>query len=255
MTIGRLQVIEPKPFTPLFAWSGNPTSGGANFATPDPKEISTYSAGGASIELDFGAAVTLDSFFFLVWNATLAATATVYTATAAGGTGLVQRVAGGFRAADAVALPQRVLFRFAAVASRYWVVNVNNAGGAALQMGAVAAGLAFEASWDKEFGSGRRLIDTAKTQPLIGGGFGVQPGARKAAYSWTFGDLTDAEVEQLWGIAYRVGNSSPIIVQEQDGATVAANEKLHYGLFQRFEQWDRRDPNATKWSLEVEEWI
>lgn len=247
MTTGKLQIIEPLTFTV--------GAGQENLTTNDPKQVVVLAAGGGSVSLDFGAAVTLDSVFVGFTNGAPGAVE-LYSNTGAGGAGSVLRVASTLvRAADAKSVRSSILLRIAPLASRYWTLLASNATAANMTIGRLAAGLAFEASWDREWGSGRRPIDTAKVQALLGGGFGVQPGARKAAYSWTFGDLTDAEVEQLWGIVYRVGQSSPLIVNEQDGSTTGANEKLHYGLFQRFEAFERRDPNATKWSLEIEEWI
>jgi hypothetical protein len=252
MTTGKLQIVEP--LTATISAPGTDGTNPANVLTNDPKEVWISPAGVGNIELDFGAAVTMDSVFLGFTNADAAAQVGVYSRAAPGGAATLQAGVTAIRASDAKSTRSSILLRFSPVAIRYLLVQVS-ALSAPLQAGRIAAGLAFEASWDREWGSGRRPIDTAKVQPLLGGGFGVQPGARKAAYSWTFGDLTDAEVEQLWGTVYRVGHSSPLIVSEQDGATVGANEKLHYGLFQRLDQFERRDPNATKWALEIEEWI
>lgn len=253
MTTGKLQVVEPYAITNA-AGSGI-ISGLDNFRTDDPKLVTVFPAGGAAMIIDLGSAKPVDSIF-IGFADNAAGTAFVYSCTDIAGSGSVARASGVvIRATDAKSVRASYLFHFASFTSRFWRVDIGSGGAGNVSIGRIALGLSFESSWDREWGSGRRLIDTGKVQSLIGGGFGVQPGARKAAYSWTFGDLTDAEVEQLFGIAYRVGQSSPIIVQEQDGATVGANEKLHYGLFQRFEAFERRDPNATKWALEIEEWI
>lgn len=257
MTTGKLQIIEPMTVTAMNSSYDSAPSTRLNMLTPDPKQIfASPNALAQDILFDLGSVQTLDSFFLGFTNAGSAATVALGTSTDLAGTGYVNRVGNTvIRAADAKSTRSSILLKAAApFSSRYLYLSLG-ANTANWQIGRIAAGLAFEASWDREWGSGRRVIDTAKTQALIGGGFGVQPGVRKAAYQWTFGDLTDAETEQLYGIAYRVGNSGTIIVNEQDGTTVGANEKLHHGLFQRFEAFERRDPGATKWALEIEEWI
>lgn len=254
MTTGKLQIVEPVTFTPTS--SGGADTGVANLITPDPKEVFQASGTGTrTLYLDFGAAVTLDSLFLGYVNADANAKLQVYTNTGAAGAGAVSVFPlTAIRATDAVTVRASQLAKFTPVASRYWSVVIS-ANAAALQIGALAMGLSFEAAWDREFGSGRRLIDTGTAKALQSGGFGINEGARKAAYSWTFGDLTDAETEKLWGLSYRLGRTRPVIVHEREGATSGANEQLHYGLFQRFDQFERREPGATKWQLEIEEWI
>lgn len=258
MTLGRLQIVEPLAITLTTGGPGGPTPATlANALTPDPKQI--YAVGqssGFAIWADLGSVQSVDSFYLGGTNAQPGAVMVISKVDNNAGLNPVALTGGVvIGATDRKAVRAHGMAKLAApVSGRYFQFEIGN-NNADWEIGRVAVGLAFEASWDREWGSGRRVIDTAKSQALLGGGFGVQPGARKAAYSWTFGDLTDAEVEQLFGIQLRVGESSPIIVNEQDGATVGANEKLHYGLLRRLEAFERRDPNATKWALEIEEWI
>lgn len=254
MTTGKLQIIEPIPFAVSSTTGAD--SGVQNLISVDPKEIYQASGAGArTLLMDFGAAVTLDSLFLGYVNADAGASLRVNRYTGPGATGPSSVVSPtAIRAADAVANRAVSLVQFDPTASRYWGVTISG-NTAALQIGALLAGLAFEAEWDREWGSGRQPIDLGKSQQLPGGGFGIQKGARKSAYSWTFGELTDEELERLWGIVYRVGNTDPVVVAERAGVAVGANESLHYGLLQRLDKFDRREPRATRWALEIEDWV
>lgn len=252
---GKLILVEP--IRPAVLASSAGEASAQNMLTNDPKEVFVASANAArNITFDFGAPVAIDSFYVGYTNAT-DASMTPYTCTAIDGSGAVQQaLAETIRAADCKTVRSGHLMRLAApVVSRFFMISLSANAGAALQVGIIRLGYSFVAEWDREWGSGRRPIDTGRSTALLSGGFGVQDGARKGAYQWTFGDLTEAELEQLWGVFVRNGTTSPVIVNEWDGSAVGANEKLHYGLFQRLDPWERREPNATKWAMEVEEWI
>lgn len=251
---GKLNVVEL--FKAAAVASSSAEASAQNLLTDDPKEVFTASgAGPRNIFLDLGSAVTVDSFYVGYSNA-LAGTMRPFTVTNLAGAGPVAlNPAVVVRAADAKTERASRLVRLAApVTSRYFQFALES-NVAAWQVGQVRVGLAFEAEWDREWGSGRRPVDTGRSTALLGGGFGTQDGVRKGAYSWTFGDLTEEEVERLWAIYLRRGTTNPVLVNEWDGATVGANEKLHYGLFQRLDAFERREPNATKWAMELEEWV
>lgn len=255
MAAGKLTIVEPFAITN----TANITVGGnaANMTSPDPKEIYQFSSTAIQeIVVDLGSARLLDSIFIGYTNAT-DGFSRVYTCdNIAGANPVLVRDVVSIRAADAVAVRSSKLVTLTnPVTTRFLRLHFAANTGPALQVGILAVGLSFSANYDREWGSGRRLVDTSKVTQLLGGGFGRQQGARKAAYSWTFGDLTDAETEALWAMNYRLGISDPLIVAERDGTAVGANEQLHYGLFTRMDQFERREHNATKWSLEIEEWI
>lgn len=250
---GKLNIIERLPIAAVTSGGGEASV--QNLLTNDPKEIFQATAVNRGVYIDMGAVVTVDSFFAGFTNGDTGSVRP-FTATNGAGAGAVALApAAVIRAADCKTARSSRLIRLAApVASRYFTMDFSG-NAVNWQIGAIGLGLAFEAEWDREWGSGRRPIDTGRSTALLGGGFGTQEGARKASYSWTFGDLTETELETLWGIFLRTGTTNPVIVNEVDGATVGANEKLHYGLFQRLDPFERREPNATKWGMEVEEWI
>lgn len=255
MAAGKLTIVEPWAATALVSSVGGDT-GVANLLKPDPKEIMQASSAAARyLTFDLGAARSVDSFFIGFTNAT-DATMRPHSATDAAGSGPVALAAAQtIRAADCATVRSSRLITLAApVVGRYFRIDLSANAGGALQIGIAAVGRSFSAEWDREWGSGRRLVDTSKVTQLLSGGFGRQRGARKAAYSWTFGDLTDAETEALWAMQLRLGISDPLVVAERDGVTVGANEQLHYGLFTRVDAFERREPQVTKWSLTIEEW-
>lgn len=253
MTTGKLQVLEPLDYTPTS--SNGSDTGLSNLTSKDPKEVfQASSTASRNIFIDAWSSVTLGGVFIGYTNA-VAATAQVFKDTGASGAGAVAVTsAEALRPSDCKTVRSNLWLPFTPDSSRYWHIALSS-NSTALQIGALAIGNPFEAEWDKELGHGRRPIDTAQVQQLLSGGFGVEDGAKKAAFNWTFGDLTDAELEQLWGVAIRVGRSSPVVIVEREGASNGASEQVHYGLLQTFEKFERRDPSATKWSLEIEEWI
>lgn len=114
---------------------------------------------------------------------------------------------------------------------------------------------AFVPTFNKEWGAGRRPIDTGVATSLPSGGFAAVPGARKMAYNWSFGDLTDAEVDALCELALDVGETNPVLVVEDPAMTTGQRSRLHYGLFQGLKAYERRNPKQTRWDWTIEEWI
>lgn len=259
MAAGKLTIYEPYDIVQVLSSAGGADSGLPNLFSDDPKEI--WNGGAATqrnLYIDLGVAQAVDSIFIGYTNFTTAQV-NIAATTDMSGNGAVQAApVQAIRAADAKTVRSSKIIPLTTptpvVTSRYWRIIIS-ADVAAHQVGRIAFCRQFSAEWDREWGSGRRPIDTGRSTALLGGGFATQDGARKASYNWTFGDLTEAELETLWGIFLRRGTTKPIIVSELEGAATGPNEKLHYGLFQRLDPWERREPNATKWSMEVEEWI
>jgi hypothetical protein len=230
--------------------------GGSNLLTPDPKEV--WSGGGAAIviDVDLGSSKSIDTIYvgyFDVINATWTVTggAGSYTTTS-------HLALTGLQAVSSVAVPKRRhgLLRLAApVANRYIRITVNPPDGATYMIGIVAVGLSFQPTHNREWGSGRSIIDTGTKEELLGGGFGIGEGARKAGYRWTFGDLTDAEVDALYDLALDAGETRVILVVEDPATSAGLNERIHYGLFDRIEAYERQNPDLSRWSLSMREWV
>lgn len=225
----------------------------ANLATPDPKEVFSYGAPTA-IHLDFGFAVTLDSVFagYFLPAQNGAYIGEVGTETGID-VGIVQRYVGGAALAR-VGRRQSSFARFAPASSRYWRVAVY-AAVYPVNFGVIAAGLANQPAYGHEWGSGRQPIDMSSVTALRGGGFGIERGARMSAWRFTCGDLTDAETQSLWAMVEEVGESAPVVTVEDPDYTNGLNERLHYGLFDSPEAYERQAIGANRWSFRVREWV
>lgn len=235
--------------------------GAANLSSPDPKEVwvDTGEAGGAGINIDLGVAKSIDTVCLAYcYGATADAAWTIQGGVAAHGEFdivsnaplRVPDVAGRFE-------PTGHALRFgAAVTARYiriWVAQ--GAGGPALMVGRALVGKAFQPAFGREWGSGRRPIDTGSATPLPSGGFGISTGVRKRSFNWTFGDLSAAEVEQLEAVLLDCGETGPALVVEDPAWTAGLRSRMHYGLFQKLTAFERRNPVQTRWEFTFEEWV
>lgn len=229
-------------------------TGQTNLLTADPNEAWIAAATAAvTIDIDMGNAVTVDSFFLGYSNAVAAATWTIARATGLG-TGLTTIKASGLmRAADSEGPRHHCFARLAApVSSRYFRLTLVQGGTAPLYIGALVLGLAFEKF--REFGQGRTPVDTGSREDLIGGGFGGEEGVVKAQFSFSFVDLTDAETNQLWSIKKDRGLRRPVVVVEDADLSAGQNDAYHYGVFERFQAYERVDPANTRWAGSVVDW-
>lgn len=248
-----MMLVEPVAIAGVTVSGG---SGAANLLTPDPKEAWQAAAVGTNtIDLDLGAVTALDTIFFGFTNASATAVWTVATMTDALGTGLtVIQPAITLALAGKAVRPHALALLAATIETRYLRLIVTQGAGAAepLFAGIALVGLRLELPY--EYRSGRRPIDTGKRIERDGGGFGVYRGARKAAYRWTFSDMSDSSVEDVWQIAIALGETAPLLgIEGHEGAPL--NSEVHYGLFERFEPYERADAADTRWGLSITEWI
>ena len=247
-----------KPLTPA-AVAASTGTGGANLVTFDPKEVwaSTAAGGAANLDFDFGANVSIDSLFIGYMGNVVAPIMTWSSGTAAYTTTVNQNAVSALAPTASSAPPRRHGFwRLGApVVHRYHRVAFSPVAAQQATIGIIIFGLAFQPTWNREWGGGRQIIDTSTVTPLRGGGYGIDEGAVKASFSWTFGDLTDAEVEAIYDIGLDRGQKRPLLVVEDPAATSGQNERLHYGVFDRFEKYERANPNLNRWSLSVMQWV
>lgn len=235
-------------------------TGDQNLLTPHPKEVWVDNAVGsaATISIDLGAARAVDTIFLghvlppaagATWSITGGVAGYAETTIAATAPLRVPDVAGRFPALS------HAFWRGASVTIRYVRISVTQpAGSAPLSIGVVQLGRAFVPTFNKEWGAGRRPIDTGTVTPVSDGGFAVVEGVRKSAYYWTLGDLGDAELAQLNELALDRGSSRPLVVAEDPAITTGLRRRLHYGLFGQFKQFERQTPGRTRWELSIEEW-
>lgn len=228
--------------------------------TPNPKEIALADIANdsaAGLGADLGAVASLDTFLLGFTNAPAGTTQIeVYTATAAfepiglQGTAVVIE--------STLVSPVRHAFvqLAAPVASRYWVILLRNATGGTISMsiGVLAVGRAFQCALGHEWGAGRQIEDTGTAERLIGGGFGIDEGVTVGGYGWTFGDLTNAELSDLYALVRAIGQTKTVLVVEDPDQTAGLAERIHWGLFDRLNAYERLIPGASRWEFKIRDW-
>lgn len=254
--MGSLIIVKPLPLVSVVASRG---TGADNLKSAEPKEVWADGAGGggATLTVDLGSVTTIDT---VMLGYVRPPTAGAIWSIASGLAGDVEILATTtLRVPDGTGdapLTSHALWRGTPRAVRYLTLSLaQGAGGALLTAGVLVIGKAFVASLGQEWGAGRQPIDTGTATPLPSGGFSIVEGVRKKAYSWTFGDLSLAEAEQLDLLAGVTGETAPAVVIEDDGSTAGLRRRIHYGVFRKWTAYERRNRQQTRWELAIEEWV
>lgn len=248
-----LRIVRAHGMADIIAVGVSPSQGAAYLGTQSPREIFVApNTAMQLIDIDFGTAQPVDSFFIGASNARPDAIWYVQHIDGLGGDVITTLVS-----AYPMRLPGQIRERGHSfvqidepVTGRYFRFAVEQPA-TPFQIGLVRAGLALE--WPYAYGSGRTPIDTSRITAHQDGGFGIDPGVVKTLFQWSFVDLDDATLDQLWAIAEERGESRTLIVVEGPDA-IPKSTGVHYGLFKRFEAFNREDPAMTKWALALEEW-
>jgi hypothetical protein len=141
------------------------------------------------------------------------------------------------------------------IQARYITARVRQpVGNDPLYAGALAVGAAFQPVFGREYGGGRTPVETGSRERLASGSFGVSPGNVKGSWDWTMGDLTADEVDALWRMAKRLGETRSVLVVEDPDVTPGLAERLHWGMFDKLQPYSRLDPALTRWSFRIEDW-
>jgi len=255
--MANILILSPAKIVAIAASRG---SGDQNLLTPHPKEVWADNAVGsaATISIDLGAARSIDTIFLghvlppatgATWSITGGLAGYAETVIAGSGPLRVPDVVGRFPALS------HAFWHDAPINVRYVRISVTQpAGSPALTIGVVQLGRAFTPMFNREWGSGRRPIDTGTVTSLPDGGFAVVEGVRKSACYWSLGDLGDDELATLNELVLDRGTSRPLLVAEDPAITAGLRRRLHYGLFGQFKQYERQSPGRTRWELSIEEW-
>lgn len=231
--------------------NGTPGTGAANFYTPDPKEVWSDGGGGGvhNIDLDLGSTHRIDTFFLGFVGGAPEAT----TQVGAGGQLLDSGLAPATRAG--VTRRHMLVRALVPVLARYVTFSINSQTTAVMTIGVAAVGLAFQPRYNREWGGGRRPIDTGSVEPLSGGGFGIGDGTVKSSFRWTLGDLDEEELDRLDELAMDRGNRRPVIVVEDPVVDARLHQRIHYGLLDRFEFYERAKASKNRWAMGVTDWV
>lgn len=255
-----LVIARPLPIVAVTCSNGSAT-GVQNLLTPDPKEVFYFDNSDAAlgIDIDLGANPQPYDTFFLGYIVDAAAVRNLTIKTgAANPATTVRKAASTMDAPSATNYPRRQhsFYRHnATLTDRYVRFQIDHSVANAMSIGIAFVGVSVQPQWGREWGSGRLPVDMSAVTPLRGGGYGIERGARKGAFEWTHGDLTDAETDQLWLMAEECGESGPIVVAEDPDNTAGLNERLHYGLFDNPQAYSREAVGITRWAFRLKEWV
>lgn len=246
--MSNLAIIRPLPGA---AYVNGALTNGARIFTPDPKEVATGN-GDSFFRVDLGRVETVSAIYLggnigrrgFRWRGGAAS----YVETALRNIGPAQK--------RTDVGPFQILDIFDPVALRYLEFYTDTGGGfgPAEGIGVLAIGETFRPTFGHEWGAGRYLVDTSTVSRNRAGGFGIDRGAIVPGWEFTLGDLTEEERERLFDMVRKLGESSPVIVCEDPDNTADLDARIHYGLFQRLEKYDRQSVGVTRWSFKVEEW-
>lgn len=243
-----------KALFPTVATVGGGGSG-TGALTPDPKEVSSGNST-QYINLDFGAAVTVDTFFIGFINGNSDFTSIQIDQQTSFANTVGQTLLGSASFGAVSSYRRHAFLKIGApVTGQYFAYRLQPVSAVDWTVGITLAGLSVQPSLGHEWGAGRQPIDMGISTPLRAGGFAVEPAGRKAAWQFTTADLTDADLSALWDMALDLGISSPVLVTEDPAAAQPAlNSGLHYGLLQQPQAYERQ-LGGHRWSWRVEEWV
>lgn len=246
-------IIKPEPIAALAVNAG---AGAANLATYSPKEVWVASSTDVHwVDVDMGKAIAADSFCLTYNNASVDAQWAIHTIQSIGdqgaSTGYTDWLT--MRAADSLGPRHHAFVRLnQTITSRFFRIIVDQGGAVPLYTGNLIIGRAFEKY--RERGEDRTLIDTGNRQDLPDGGFNMGDGVVKSQFNFSFVDLTDAERNWLYAIKRDRGLRRPVLVVEDADLNAGQNEAIHYGVFERFQAYERVNPRKTRWAGSVLDW-
>ena len=251
-------IVQPLPLATVTASRG---TGADNLRSPDPKEVWADAAVGsaATLTIDLGAVAYVDTILLGYVRPPTAGATWALNGGIIGANDIVLQASAPLRVPDvAGSTPDlsHALCRINPVQLRYVTINLTQpAGATALTAGVIVIGRAFQAELGQEWGAGREPIDLGTATELPSGGFAVVEGARKRGFSWTFGDLSADEADQLELLAGALGETKPGLVIEDPALTTGLRARIHYGLFKKWAAYERRNRRQTRWEIGIRQWV
>lgn len=230
--------------------------GGANVLRPEPKQVAVSSGGYLAVQANLPGATLVDTLLVgFVGSAGVALDGLTFSFLALRAGNQVQLGAASLLATRVRSGRRHALLQLSQPQVLDVVAFYLDGAPAGISIGLFAAGLAFRPTWGGEWGGGVGLVDTASVTRRKDGGFGIDPGVRAMLPQWTFGDLSDTERTDLFGLLHGCGESEPMLVIEGDDTGPTLSEQIHWGLFTRIEAYERTAPGTTRWSLRFQDWV
>ena len=252
-----LLIVPPLPVAGIYADRG---SGAENLLTNDPREVwadINDPANHVAISVDLGLPRTIDTVFLGAVRPPVPAAQWFIDGALSGGPSSVLKNWGPLRVPDVPGHQPALscaLWHGEPATVQHLAIRVLQPAGDPLTIGRLIIGKAFSPALGKEWGSGRRPIDTGSATALSSGGFATVDGVRKRSAAWTFGDLSKAETDQLEMLALDHGETKPLLVVDDPTPSAGLWLRVLYGKFERWRAFERRNHVQTRWELGFEEW-
>lgn len=125
---------------------------------------------------------------------------------------------------------------------------------AVIRLGTLGIGKRWGPAFNFEQGSGRRIEDRSSMRDMPGGEIAGLRGARVPVTRVTWGDMTEAELLELWDIILDAGESAPLFLIEDPDPTTGQCERIHYGL-QSSDFYERTMADKSRIELRLKEWL
>ncbi|MET3436320.1 hypothetical protein [Sphingomonas sp. 1185] len=240
-----LSIVHPLAFT-VDDGRSSAGAGRGNLATPSPREAFAASTAQATIVLDLGQAQAVDRIVLGFTNAAAADSFSVVPGL--DGAAVAGTFAHSYRRAPVLRHGLCVLP--APVFTRYVQLRITAA--APIRAGIAVVGQAMRSAY--EFGSGRPLVDTGRSDRLAAGGFGGEPGVVAGGFAWTMVDLSDDLRDRLYAMQLDLGTTGDFLVIEDEAATSGLNERIHWGRFPKLETFERQSDGTSKLAMAITDW-
>ena len=212
-----------------------------------------------AIQYDLGADVPVDGLALLFHNASASATMSVTAATAAAGPS-AQSIVLAIAAARSpfIGSPSSYhrVVTWTRVTARYWTFFVTEpAARGGMTIGVARFGTLWAPGWNFETGRGRRINDLSDKRELPGGELGIWRKAKAPLIRLSWGDLADSEVDDLDSMLAEIGESEPLVLVEDPDFTAGLHNRIHYGVLDGVDFYERQMSNKSRWELKMREWL
>ena len=246
-----ISIIRPLTIAAVAVNIGETSKG--NLLTPSPREVwVTPSTTSLVIDIDLGSIQSFDTIYLGGHNLPADAHWICGPSSALGAD--VSWESSGMARLPGAEGPryQLIMARATTAPSRYLRLYLTFDTAQACEFGALVVGQSLRHPY--AYSSGRQLIDTTRRSDLFDGGFGVEEGVIKSSFKWRFVDLDATKRDALWSLVSNRGINKPVVVIEDVSAAPPPEASVHYGLFDKFEAWERANATDTVWALSMTEW-
>jgi hypothetical protein len=227
--------------------------GAGNLLDPDMQVAATTTALSASVLIDLGTDVPIDTLALPLTTASAQTQITLRAGTSAQGSSCPQTL----RARAPLSLegdpgPRRTFFWHspAPLSVRYVLILIEHSA-PGLALPALVLGKAFKPVVPQNWGDGVGVGDSGLREQLPLGGVLRRTGQRIRAYSWAWSRLTDAETAELGALLMDRGETAPVLVFSRPDEPIGLWMRVIWGDFVDLRTWSRTMANETTYEATV----